>query len=196
MPLPPKKRPSGECQGPDQEMAAQRRTWVGLCRACEGCILADGHRGKHKLGDMAEEEYEVEDIVAERVQPGGACSHFQRHSLIATPLTHAMVPRRHRVSRHVEGLASRGLHLGARGEPCRMQAAPEALAQCAGEAAARSIACCGAKAGASGAEAEAAAHAQAVASAGADSEAEAEAKRAGAHRWHRAGERSATAARR
>ena len=57
---------------------AQRRTWVGTCQSCEGCILPDGHRGKHKLGDMEEEEYEVEDIVAERVQPGGACAHLHR----------------------------------------------------------------------------------------------------------------------
>ena len=42
------------------------RVWVGACTLCEGCILAAGHRGKHKVADMKEEEYEVELIISER----------------------------------------------------------------------------------------------------------------------------------
>ena len=62
-----------------------RHAWAGTCQSCEGCILPDGHRGKHKLGDMLEEEYEVEDIVAERSLPEGA------HAPTTPPLLFARV---------------------------------------------------------------------------------------------------------
>ena len=42
------------------------RVWVGACTLCDGCILAAGHRGKHKVAEMEEEEYEVELILSER----------------------------------------------------------------------------------------------------------------------------------
>ena len=42
------------------------RVWVGACTVCDGCILAVGHRGKHKVAEMEEEEYEVELIISER----------------------------------------------------------------------------------------------------------------------------------
>ena len=50
------------------------RVWVGVCTLCEGCILAAGHKGKHKVAQMEEEEYEVEAIAAERPgRSGAAC---------------------------------------------------------------------------------------------------------------------------
>ena len=49
------------------------RVWVGACTVCDGCILAAGHRGKHKVAEMEEEEYEVELIISERRgRAGGA----------------------------------------------------------------------------------------------------------------------------
>ena len=46
------------------------RVWVGACTVCDGCVLPAGHRGKHKVAEMEEEEYEVELIISER--PGRA----------------------------------------------------------------------------------------------------------------------------
>lgn len=48
-----------------------RRGWAGACTLLEGCVLQVGHAGACKLGDVAEEEYEVERIVDQRAKRGG-----------------------------------------------------------------------------------------------------------------------------
>lgn len=47
------------------------REWVGACALMRGCVLQVGHAGECKLGDVAEEEYEVERIVDQRAKRGG-----------------------------------------------------------------------------------------------------------------------------
>ena len=42
-----------------------RRVFVGRCKSA-GCVLAFGHEGECKDGNMSEEDYEVEAIVAEK----------------------------------------------------------------------------------------------------------------------------------
>ena len=42
-----------------------RRVFVGRCKNA-GCVLAFGHEGECKDGNMSEEDYEVEAIVAEK----------------------------------------------------------------------------------------------------------------------------------
>ena len=46
-----------------------RRVFVGQCK--HGCVLADGHKGECKDGNMSDEEYEVEAIVAEKAMSRG-----------------------------------------------------------------------------------------------------------------------------
>ena len=47
-------------------MAAAERVWAGLCTACNGCVLHVGHAGACKIGEVEEEEYEMERIIAQR----------------------------------------------------------------------------------------------------------------------------------
>ena len=52
-------------------MAATERVWAGLCTACEGCVLHVGHAGECKIGEVEEEEYEMERIIAQRTTKKG-----------------------------------------------------------------------------------------------------------------------------
>ena len=44
--------------------------WAGACARTEGCVLPALHRGKCKVGTFEEEDYEVEEILNERVESG------------------------------------------------------------------------------------------------------------------------------
>ena len=45
---------------------AASRSWVGICTRTEGCILQARHAGACKVGDVGEEDYEVESILDQR----------------------------------------------------------------------------------------------------------------------------------
>ena len=45
---------------------AASRSWVGICTRTDGCILHARHAGACKVGDVGEEDYEVESILDQR----------------------------------------------------------------------------------------------------------------------------------
>ena len=45
---------------------AASRAWVGICTRTDGCILHARHAGACKVGDVGEEDYEVESILDQR----------------------------------------------------------------------------------------------------------------------------------
>ena len=45
---------------------AASRSWVGICTRTDGCILQARHAGACKVGDVGEEDYEVESILDQR----------------------------------------------------------------------------------------------------------------------------------
>ena len=54
---------------------AASRAWVGICTRTDGCILHARHAGACKVGDVGEEDYEVESILDQR-GPGRALKYL------------------------------------------------------------------------------------------------------------------------